>query len=341
MPLKIIRQDIIYMPVDAIVSSVSQEPSLTLGVHLRIHEVAGPELFLARQKLGTIYVSKAFITPGYQLLAKYVIHAHSPNYKYRPSTAPKLLYETYMNCLMLAKAHQLKSIAFPLLSSGRYAFPKDQAIEIARQAIHDFLENYDMDIYLVVFDEDSFEISKKYQNSVDDYLVRNYRPKIQAMYDVEDIEDEEEDFDDEADEDFDGETFQDQVFEVQDMVKAITLQPDVLEQTFSDVLFEFIRQKRIDEVALYKNAMLSRQTFSKIRSDQGYLPNRDTVFLCAIGMKLNLKETKRLLASAGYAFNLSSKFEVILQYFIESGIYDFNEIDTILLQYDQKTLRKY
>lgn len=343
MPLLILRQDIVYMNVDAIVSSVSQEPYLGVGVHSRIHDVAGPSLFLARQQLGSINVSEAFITPGYQLLAKYVIHTHAPNYYFDPKKAPILLYDTYQNCLHLAKKHHLTSIAFPLLSSGVYGYPKDEALEIAKKAIHDFLETYDLKVYLVVYDHESYEIAKKYSQKVNDYLYRNYQP-----IDVDLIDD----FEDEEDDDSESFMYESAMHSQSIIADAIEPKPKKkkaslkninksLSSSFTDLFYEFAREKKIDVIELYKEAMISRQTISKFSTKENYRPKRETVFLCAIGLKLNLEETEQLLASCGYAINPSSKFELIIQYFIESEIYDFNEIDTILIQYDQKTLRNY
>jgi O-acetyl-ADP-ribose deacetylase len=344
MPLLILRQDIVYMNVDAIVSSVSQEPYLGVGVHSRIHDVAGPHLFLARQKLGSINVSEAFITPGYQLLANYVIHTHAPNYYFDTKKAPILLYQTYQNCLHLAKKHHLSSITFPLLSSGVYGYPKDEALEIAKKAIYDFLETYDLKVYLVVYDHESYEIAKKYSQKVNDYLLRNYQP-----IDIDLIDD----FEDEEEDDSDIFTYAQSTMYSKSII-ADEIEPKaskkkasleninkLLSQSFTDLFYEFAREKNIDVIELYKEAMISRQTISKFSTKENYRPKRETVFLCAIGLKLNLEETEQLLASCGYAINSSSKYELIIQYFIESEIYDFNEIDTILIQYDQKTLRNY
>jgi len=343
MPLKILRQDIIYMNVDAIVSSVSQHPYIGFGgdVNSRIHNVAGPYLFYARQRLGEIHVSEAQITPGYQLLARYVIHAHAPNYFYNPETASDLLNETYRNCLELAKAHSLKSIGFPLLSTGVYGYPKEEALDIAKNAINDFLKVYDIDVYLIVYDDESYEVAKKYSQKITDYLNKNFKP-VEFLDEIDNLEEVE----DEEDHIYDEIVNEDDTLDydaLKPLIKKANLNTidDDIESSFSDLFLEFIRDKNIDIVKFYKNAMISKQTISKFSTQENYQPKRETVFLCAIGLKLDIEETKKLLASAGYAINPSSKFELIIQYFIESKIYNFHEIDTILLQYDQKTLRNY
>ena len=340
MPLLILRQDIIYMNVDAIVTSVSQKPYLGFGVNSRIHDVAGPILFRARERIGNINVAEAHITPGYQLLARYVIHAHAPNYYYDSETAPELLYQTYTNCLDLAKKHHLKSIAFPLLSTGFYGFPKLEALEIAKDAFNHFLKSHELNVSLIVYDDESYEIAKKYSQKVNDYLYRNFEPNEST-----DLEDET--YQDQKDElGYSNRSYNAFVLDEEEVKpeKRKTVLKNIdrsIESSFSDLFYEFVREKKIDVVELYKVAMISKQTISKFSTQENYQPKRDTVFLCAIGLKLNLEETKRLLASAGYAINPSSKFELIIQYFIESEIYDFYEIDTILTQYDQRTLRNY
>ena len=343
MPLKILRQDIIYMNVGAIVSSVSQQPYRGFGgdVNSRIHNVAGPYLFYARQRLGEIHVSEAQITPGYQLLARYVIHAHAPNYFYNPETAPDLLCETYRNCLELAKTHNLQSIGFPLLSTGVYGYPKDEALDIAKNAINDFLKLYDIDVYLIVYDDESYEIAKKYSQKITDYLNKNFKPveylennfNLEEDYDEDDHSFEEIFYEDNAT-DYDA---------LKPLVKSASLEniDENIDLSFPDLFFEFVREKKVNVVKLYQKTMISKQTISKFSTQKNYQPKRETAFLCAIGLKLDLEETKRLLASAGYAINPSSKFDLIIQYFIESKNYNILEIDTMLSHYDLKTLIKY
>ena len=116
---------------------------------------------------------------------------------------------------------------------------------------------------------------------------------------------------------------------------------DEAEETFSDMLFRLIRERNIHEVKMYQDAHISKQLFSKIKSNSYYQPTRETVFLFCIAMHLSLHLSKKLLASAGFTFNKSSRFDLIIMYFIESKIYDFYTIDSILMQYNQKALRRY
>ena len=349
MPLQIIRQDIIKMQVDAIVNSAHPHAAIGYGVDSRIHDAAGPMLFKAREQIGSIPVSKAFMTEGYKLMAKNVIHTVGPNYYRNQDTAPQLLYDTYTNCLKVALLNNLKSIAFPLLSSGVYGYPKDEALSIAKVAISTFLLENDLDVYLVLYDQDSYDTAIKYGDQVNNYIIKNYDPSIKHQKFIEEI------FKNRPNKRpretrYESAKLSNIIYEedkIDDDIREnnrkrnINRYIDDIDETFSDLLFRFIREKTINEVKMYQEALISKQHFSKMKSDSYYQPKRETVFLLCIAMNLNLEESNQLLQSAGYAFNNSSKFELIIKYFIEKNIYNFHTIDSLLMQYDQKTLRKY
>ena len=332
MPLKIIRQDIIKMKVDAIVNSAHPSVSIGYGVDSRIHDSAGPLLFEARKKIGTIDVSKAFITPGYKLMSKYVIHTVGPNYYRNESTAPKLLRETYRNVLNLAISKNVKSLAFPLISSGVYGYPKKEALEIAKETINLFLEMHEIDVFLVLFDQESYDLGTKYGDKINNYLIQNYDMFANQQRLLEDVFEEEK-----------INYHKTNSPEIEEISQKSNFKVvfDEVEETFSDMLFRLIRERNIHEVKMYQDAHISKQLFSKIKSNSYYQPTRETVFLFCIAMHLSLSLSKKLLASAGYTFNKSSRFDLIIMYFIESKIYDFYTIDSILIQYNQKALRRY
>ena len=332
MPLKIIRQDIIKMKVDAIVNSAHPMVSIGYGVDSRIHDSAGPLLFEARKKIGTIEVSKAFITPGYKLMAKYVIHTVGPNYYRNELTAPMLLRETYQNVLNLARSKNVKSIAFPLISSGVYGYPKKEALEIAKETINLFLETHELDVFLVLFDQESYDLGIKYGEKINNYLIQNYDMFANQHRLLKDVFEEEKiNY---------NKTNSPEIEEISQK-SNFKVVFDEEEETFSDMLFRLIRERNIHEVKMYQDAHISKQLFSKIKSNSYYQPTRETVFLFCIAMHLSLSLSKKLLASAGYTFNKSSRFDLIIMYFIESKIYDFYTIDSILIQYNQKALRRY
>lgn len=163
MPLTIIHQDITKMKVDAIVNAANTELQMGGGVCGAIFEAAGPrELQAACDKLAPIKTGEAVITPGFALLAKYVIHAAGPIYQQKDTKqSEELLRLTYLNALRLASECKCESIAFPLLSSGIYGYPKKEALRVATSAIQEFLLDHDLDVYLVIYDKEGFGTDEK------------------------------------------------------------------------------------------------------------------------------------------------------------------------------------
>ena len=156
MPFAIVRNDITAMEVDAVVNTANPRPVIGSGVDGAIHQAAGPELLTAREKIGRIGVGEAAITPGFHLRARYVIHTVGPIWQGGWAGEARLLRSCYDASLALAARTGCKSIAFPLVSSGNYGFPKDRALQIALDAIEGFLTRQEMMVYLVVFDRDAF-----------------------------------------------------------------------------------------------------------------------------------------------------------------------------------------
>ncbi|MEO0233480.1 MAG: O-acetyl-ADP-ribose deacetylase [candidate division WOR-3 bacterium] len=162
--VEIIKGDITEMDVDCIVNAAN----ITLlgggGVDGAIHRKAGPDLLEECKKLNGCKTGEAKITKGYRLKAKYVIHTVGPIYSDGKRGEDKLLYNAFYNSLKLAKEYNLKTIAFPAISTGAYGYPKDEAAKIAFKSIFDFIEDYGEvfeKIYLVLYDNMTFEIFKK------------------------------------------------------------------------------------------------------------------------------------------------------------------------------------
>lgn len=339
MPFTIVRQDITKIKVDAIVNAANTELQMGGGVCGAIFRAAGAqELQVACDKLGPIKTGEARITPGYALAAKYIIHAVGPVYKQLDAKhREKLLRDAYLNSLQIAASYKCKSIAFPLISSGIYGYPKDEALRVATSVIREFLYNHDIDIYLLVFDNESFVVSEKLLGEVASYIDEHYVEKHKSyrreLLDVDRNVLEE------------PELFQYNVpisLEKKSMLEAPVEGLDNivgnLDEPFATTLLRLIDSKGKSDIEIYKRANLDRRLFSKIRTVKGYIPSKRTAIALTIALELNIEETDDLLKRAGYALSRSQKFDVIIEYFIIKGRYDIYEINQVLFEYDQPLL---
>ena len=340
MPLEIIRNDITQVHADAIVNAANRSLLGGSGVDGAIHKAAGPELLAECRTLGGCKVGEAKITKGYRLPAKYVIHTVGPVWHGGGADEEKLLADCYRNSLALARQYELESIAFPLISSGAFGYPKDKALKVAIAEIGDFLLQHEMTVYLVVFDRASFALSEKLFASIAEYIDDNYidlhpvgdRNRRELICMQEEVLEEA--------------SYEASLSAAYMPAPAAPLKrkrklADVvkqLEETFSQMLLRLIDEKGMSDAETYKRANIDRKLFSKIRNDIHYKPSKPTVLSFAIALRLNLDETRDLLLKAGFALSHSSKFDIIVQFFIEEGNYNIFEINEALFAFDQPLL---
>jgi O-acetyl-ADP-ribose deacetylase (regulator of RNase III)/predicted CopG family antitoxin len=344
MPFSIIREDITRLDTDAIVNAANNHLLAGGGVCGAIFTVAGAdELQKACNEIGYCETGDAVITKGFNLKAKYIIHAVGPVYGQNPKEEEQQLYSCYRKSLEIAKKNHLESIAFPLISSGIYGYPKTEAIKIATKAIKDFLAKNEMQIYLVVYDKQAFGISKKLfdkvKSYIDDKLVKSDTRRSIVFNTQEDSMQ------------LTVDAVQKTIFEKYEAQiaypKAFNTpfdKKDSLDEllkkkteTFSEMLLRLIDEKRMTDVDVYKSANIDRKLFSKIRK-KDYTPNKVTVIALIIALKLNMDEANELLRRAGFAFSECNKFDVIIEYFIENEMYDIFEINETLFAFDQQLL---
>ena len=175
MPFKIVRNDLTKMRADAIVNTANPEPLCAGGTDNAVYEAAGREKLLAeRAKIGRMKAGEAALTPAFALDAKYIIHTVGPIWQGGQCGEARQIRLCYENSLRLALEYGCESIAFPLISTGVYGFPKNEALQIALSVFRDFLSEKDMLIYLVVFDRESFALSGKLFADIDSYIDENY-----------------------------------------------------------------------------------------------------------------------------------------------------------------------
>ena len=342
MPFEIVRNDITNMHVDAIVNTANPKPAIGLGTDSMIHQKAGPQLLQARQSIGPIAVGSSAVTPAFNLHAQYVIHTVGPVWEDGNYGEAQLLRSCYDSSLALALEHNCQSIAFPLISSGNYGFPKDQALQIAISAFSAFLLEHEMQIYLVVFDKTAFQLSEKLFHSVASYIDQHFVDECEkTLYGV-------------SEKIRQSSRRRRQRVEYMEVCensvsfeellpcspKSISLEDKLaqLDAGFSETLLKLIDESGHKDSTIYKKALLSKQHFSKIRSNPNYKPTKQTAIALALALELNVEQTNDLIGRAGYTLTKSSKFDLIIQYFIEQQIYNVVEINTVLYKFDQSLL---
>jgi len=319
MPLQIVRNDITVMDVDAIVNAANESLLGGGGVDGCIHRAAGPALLAECKTLGGCKTGSAKITGAGKLPCKYVIHAVGPRWMGGGHGEREQLISCYRTSLELAKEHKCESVAFPLISSGIYGYPKDQALKIAIDTISQFLFEHEMTVYMVIFDRKAYEISGKLFSDIASYIDDHY---------VEEHTD----------------TVAERARRFQVFAGSRVMQKSLddairqMDESFSEMLLRKIDESGMTDAECYKKANIDRKLFSKIRSDKLYKPSKPTVIAFAIALELSLKETEDMLKKAGFALSHSNKFDIIIEYFIKQENYNIFEINEALFAFDQNLL---
>ena len=326
MPFEIVRNDIVNMKVDAIVNTANPKPIIGAGTDKGVHDKAGARLLLARKEIGNIAVGEAAITPAFDLDANYVIHTAGPIWRDGKSSEEALLASCFKNSLRLAKEKECESIAFPLISTGSYGFPKPLALQIAVREISSFLMENEMQVYLVVFEKQSFELSEKLFKSVSSYIDANYvSDKMNLEYGTSKL----------RRFDYEEMLLRESSYEITSKMPNLDGMLNNLDKGFSETLLALIDRTGEKDSEIYKKANVDRKLFSKIRNNADYRPSKTTAIAFAIALELSMDETDDLLARAGIALSQSNKFDVIVRYFIENKKYDIFELNSVLFEFDQ------
>lgn len=394
MPFRIVRNDITKMNTEAIVNTANDHVSVGTGCDSAVYKAAGyDELLKYREdNIGFVAEGGAFITPGFKLKAKYIIHAVSPLYMGGDQGEEEKLRSCYRKSLQIAKENGIKSISFPLISTGGFGYPKEEGMRIAVDEINAFLLSNEMDIFLVVFDTKATQLGEKIYSGLEAYIDHNYvkeareeeygdayfssmRPS-EPGYDrylsnaqmVErrtrrNAEAQKRELSDSSvksvppvsavpkaeKQSFTGSIFKKK--KTKDIVldKALSINEccdeapffDFEEQhesklqermrhmsdTYSEYLMYLIQERNMENAEVWKRAIVDKKIFSKIKNNVNYHTNKLTALCLCVGAKLNLDESKDLLARAGYALSPCDKTDIIFSYFIENEIYDMIELD--------------
>ena len=347
MPLHIVRNDITKMKVDAIVNAANNTLLGGGGVDGCIHRAAGPELLEECSKLGGCPTGGAKITRAGRLPCKYVIHAVGPRWMGGNCGERENLISCYETSLKLAKEKGCETVAFPLISSGIFGYPKDQALRVAVETISTFLMENDMTVFIVIFDKAAYQISSKVFADIEEYIDDRY---------VDEHVDERSERR-RADQLKLGKLWAKNSYDAYDsapcysipmaapcageaVAKPASLDDALkqLDESFSEMLLRKIDEAGMTDAQCYKKANIDRKLFSKIRSDKLYKPSKPTAIAFAIALELSLEETKDMLQKAGFALSRSNKFDIIIEYFIENKNYDIFRINEALFAFDQNLL---
>lgn len=372
MPFNIVRNDITLMHTDAIVNTANPNPVIGGGTDSAIYAAAGEEKLLAeRKKIGKIERGQAAATPAFKLHAKYIIHTVGPVWNGGQNGEFETLASCYANSLRLAETLGCKSISFPMISTGVYGFPKDKALTIALGAIGAFLNEHDMDVTLVVFDRDSFQISGQIRKQIQTFIDDEYAASAaDSEYGIDELLLEEipdERFNElrerraadterrrrnqERRRRLDGashgpeEVTPASPYLPTSAIPEIDIRkkpdPEALKkqigETFQDRLTRLMLEKDMTSVEVYHRANITKQTFSKI-CKPGSRTTKSMVFAMAIALKLNIDEANDLLAHAGYAFAGGEVQDVIVRSFILAGNYDIYQLNAFLFDANAKLL---
>lgn len=336
MPFTIVRNDITKMEVDAIVNPSNTQLKMGGGVSGAILTAANDnELQKECDKIGFCDIGQAIITSAYSLPCKYIVHTVGPIWQDGSYGEPVLLYNCYKNSMKLALENNCESIAFPLISSGVYHYPKEKALSIAVNAISGFILEHDIMVYLVVYDKTAYQLSEKLISSVEKYIDDNYviehydrssrRASHNQMEYLPKYSKMKEEF---------------LVEECIQSSKAIEIDMP-LEPAFSAILLDYIVKKDKTSVEVYKRANIDKKLFAKIIGNKDYHPSKKTALALAISLELNLDQTLRFLKAAGYTLSHSNRADVIIEYFINEQKFDIFEINEVLFKYNHSPLGCY
>ena len=329
------------MTVDAIVNAAKESLLGGGGVDGCIHRAAGPELLVECRTLGGCKTGDAKITKAYRLPCKYVIHTVGPVWNGGQYGEKEKLVSCYRASLALAKAHNCETVAFPLISSGIYGYPKDQALRVAVDTIGEFLMENDMTVYIVIFDRAAYQISGELFADIAEYIDDHYvdahtdscRERLRRLNRLES----------KASKVCEDAALGFMAAPCAPMSMSVTSGSldnvlDELDAGFSETLLKLIDRTGKKDSEIYKKANVDRKLFSKIRNNPDYKPSKTTAIAFAIALELDLEETKDFIARAGFALSRSSKFDVIIEYFIKQKNYDVFAINEALFAFDQSLL---
>lgn len=369
MPFSIVRDDISRVHADVLVNAANVRLAPGGGVCGALFSAAGfDEMRAACEAIGGCATGDAVATPAFNLPARWCVHAVGPIWRGGRAHEEELLRRCYRGAFARAVELGARSVAFPLISAGIYGFPVERALAIVREEVAVFLKHHDeIELTLVVFERAVVQMGNALVEQVQEYIDDEYVDSSSFMRrDTGELERELRWTEDAS------APHSVEMAEPVSLPKylqeddAPTVMPSAsrpfvassigmpgapsragttldaeiaqlvatLDAPFSTTLLALIDARGMTDAEVYHRANISRQLFSKIRGNESYRPSKQTVVALAIALELDMSATQDLLARAGFTLSKSSKFDVIVRFFIERGIYDLFQLNEVLFAYD-------
>lgn len=371
MPFSIVRDDISRVHADVLVNAANVRLAPGGGVCGALFSAAGfDEMRAACEAIGGCATGDAVATPAFNLPARWCVHAVGPIWRGGRAHEEELLRRCYRSAFARAVELGARSVAFPLISAGIYGFPVERALAIVREEVAAFLRHHDeVALTLVVFERAVVQMGNALVEQVQEYIDDEYVDSSSFMRrDMGELERELQWTEDasaplsvemaepvalpEYLQEDDASIAAPRPFVAANIRMpgaampgapsraGATLDAEIaqlvatLDAPFSTTLLALIDARGMTDAEVYHRANISRQLFSKIRGNESYRPSKQTVVALAIALELDMSATQDLLARAGFTLSKSSKFDVIVRFFIERGIYDLFQLNEVLFAYD-------
>lgn len=371
MPFSIVRDDISRVHADVLVNAANVRLAPGGGVCGALFSAAGfDEMRAACEAIGGCATGDAVATPAFNLPARWCVHAVGPIWRGGRAHEEELLHRCYRSAFARAVELGARSVAFPLISAGIYGFPVERALAIAREEVAAFLRHHDeVALTLVVFERAVVQMGNALVEQVQEYIDDEYVDSSSFMRrDMGELERELQWTEDasaplsvemaepvalpECLQEDDASIAAPRPFVAANIRMpgaampgapsraGATLDAEIaqlvatLDAPFSTTLLALIDARGMTDAEVYHRANISCQLFSKIRGNESYRPSKQTVVALAIALELDMSATQDLLARAGFTLSKSSKFDVIVRFFIERGIYDLFQLNEVLFAYD-------
>lgn len=350
MPLLFVRDDITHMHVDAIVNAANTTLLGGGGVDGAIHRAAGPRLLEACRAFGGCPTGEARITEGFDLPCRYVIHTPGPIWEGGTHGEADLLRACYRNSLTLAAEHGCESVAFPMISTGAYGYPKDKALQIAVSEISAFLMAHDLTVWLVLFGRETLELTGKVYGEIRSMIDDTYVAEHMESNDIR------------ASRRLASHLFRAEKDHVMGSIMqapktSMDAQEDLLcapmasfeasstldeflkreDEGFRGMLIRKIGDRGWKDSDCYRRANIDRRLFNHIINDPTHHPKKKTVFSFILALELDEAEAEEMLRKAGYAFSPTLTDKIVL-WCIRNNHYNIHTVNEILFDYDQELL---